>query len=132
MQDTPVNDMTAVDILPIRGAVYDFATLLADTREFQCFEMASNVLKHDAAAQRSIHAYQTKYEALRIMLMLNAVSLDDHAELADLEQAFLADPAVNSYLQAEANLRVLCQTIAVVLSDRIGLDFAAACGSGCC
>ena len=66
------------------------------------------------------------------MLMLNAVSAADKAELQRLQRAFSDLPAVVAYAQAQANLMTLCQTTADFLSQAIGLDYAAVCGSGCC
>jgi cell fate (sporulation/competence/biofilm development) regulator YlbF (YheA/YmcA/DUF963 family) len=77
-------------------------------------------------------AYQAKQQSLQMMLMLNAVSAEEGAELERLRQAFLAAPAVAAYLQAQEDLTAISQAAADLLSQHIGLSFAAACGPGCC
>ena len=66
------------------------------------------------------------------MLMLNAVSNADKAELQRLQRAFSSLPAVVAYAQAQADLMAICQASADWLSEAIGLNYAATCGSGCC
>jgi len=116
----------------VRVAARAFAQALAESAEFQAFEQASDWLRQDKTAQRAIGAYQTKQRSLQAMLMLNAVSAQDQAELERLQQAFLSHPTVAAYVQAQENLTAMCQAAADVLSQRIGLSFTAACGPGCC
>ncbi len=117
----------------VRQAARDFATALAATPQFEAFEQASEALEHDAAAQEAMVAYQTKQNTLQMMIRLNAVSVEERAELARLEQTFLAQPTVAVYLQAQQELTDLCRLASETLSARIGLNFAAACRpTGCC
>jgi cell fate (sporulation/competence/biofilm development) regulator YlbF (YheA/YmcA/DUF963 family) len=116
----------------VRVAARAFAEALAESAEFQAYEQASDRLRQDKTAQRAIGAYQTKQQSLQAMLMLNAVSAQDQAELERLRQAFLSHPTVAAYVQAQENLTAMCQAAADVLSQRIGLSFTAACGPGCC
>ncbi len=116
----------------VRAAARAFAQTLAESAEFQAFEQATDRLRQDETAQRAIEAYQTKQQSLQAMLMLNATSAQDRAELERLRQAFLSHPTVAAYLQAQENLTTVCQAAADVLSQRIGVSFTAACGPGCC
>lgn len=116
----------------VRAAAHAFAQALAESAEFQAFEQTADRLRQDKTAQRTIRAYQTKQQSLQAMLMLNAVSAQDQAELERLQQAFLSHPTVAAYLQAQEDLTAVCQATADVLSQRIGLSFTAACGPGCC
>jgi cell fate (sporulation/competence/biofilm development) regulator YlbF (YheA/YmcA/DUF963 family) len=116
----------------MRVAARAFAQALAESAEFQAFEQAGDRLYHDETAQHAIRAYQTKQQSLQAVLMLNAVSAEDKAKLERLRQAFLSEPAVDAYLQAQENLSVICQATADLLSQRIGLSITAACGPGCC
>ena len=47
--------------------------------------------------------------------------------MIDLER-----PSVQAYFQAQADLMTICQAAADRLSETIELNYAAACGSGCC
>ena len=116
----------------IRQAIHVFAQALAVTPEFQALEEAADQLSSDTAAQRDIQAYQTRQQSLQAMLLLNAVDPGEQAELERLRQAFLSNPTVNAYYDAQENLNSLCQDAADLLSKRIGLSFTAACGPGCC
>ncbi len=116
----------------VRAAARAFAQALAESAEFQAFEQTADRLRQDETAQRAIGAYQTKQQSLQAMLMLNAVSAQDQAELERLRQVFLSHPTVAAYLQAQESLTAVCQAVADVLSQRIGLSFTAACGPGCC
>lgn len=116
----------------VRHAIHDFAAALASTGQFAALEAASERLRQDPVAQQAMQAYQTKQQSLQAMLMLNALSPEDQAELERLREAFLAEPAVAAYLQAEGDLRAVCQAAAGVLSEHLSLDFAAACSPGCC
>jgi len=122
-------DVTAVEV---RKAAHAFARALAETEEFQAFEQATERLRHDKPAQRAVKAFQSKQQSLQVMLKLDAVSAEDHDELERLRQAFISEPSVVAYLQAQENLTTVCQAAADLLSQRVGLSFAAACGPGCC
>lgn len=133
----PVTDLftTELDIAPpsaVRQAAGDFARALAGTPEFQAFEAASHALQQDTDAQAAMDAYQRKVESLRALLMLDAVAPEDQAELDRLRLDFATRPSVAAYSTAEQALAALCQDTANLLSADIGLNFASACGSGCC
>jgi len=132
MTDLVLNDLELAPPSVVRQAARDFAIALAETPQFKAFEQASERLRHDQAAQRAIEAYQAKQQSLQMLLMLNAVGREDQAELERLRQAFLAEPSVAAYLQAQADFAALCQAAADLLSRHIGLSFTAACGPGCC
>jgi cell fate (sporulation/competence/biofilm development) regulator YlbF (YheA/YmcA/DUF963 family) len=132
MTDLVMNDLELAPPSVVRQAARDLATALAETPQFKAFEQSNERLRYDQAAQRAIEAYQTKQQALQMMLMLNAVGQDEQAELERLRQTFLAEPAVAAYLQAQADFALLCQAAADLLSRHIGLSFTAACGPGCC
>jgi cell fate (sporulation/competence/biofilm development) regulator YlbF (YheA/YmcA/DUF963 family) len=90
-------------------------------------------LDQDPAAQQALTDFQDKQQSLQMMQRLNAVNLDDQAELDRLYRAMLAQPTVAAYLQAQTNVTALCQTAANMLSEKIELNFVSACRpSGCC
>jgi cell fate (sporulation/competence/biofilm development) regulator YlbF (YheA/YmcA/DUF963 family) len=116
----------------VSQAAHDFAAVLAATEPFTALEAASERLRQDAAAQHAMQAYQAKQQSLQAVLMLNALSAGEQAELEHFRETFLAEPSVTAYLQAEAGLRTMCQAAADRLSEHVGLNFASACSSGCC
>ncbi|RME74858.1 MAG: YlbF family regulator [Chloroflexi bacterium] len=116
----------------LSAAIRSFAQALAESEQFRAFEDAADRFRHDKAAQDALKAFQEKRQSLQGLLMLNAVSPEDRAELQRLYQDFIDQPSAAAYLQAQDDLMALCRATAELLSTRLGLDFAAACGSGCC
>lgn len=132
MTDQMVSDIAITPPEVVRHATRDLAAALAATPAFAAHEQAAVAFRQDEEAQRAVQAYQLKQQSLQAMLMLNAVSPEDRAELNRLYQAFATRPTVLAYVQAEADLRGVCQAAADRLSQQIGFDFVSACGSGCC
>lgn len=132
MNDFALNEWELAPPEVIRQSARDFAVALAETPQFRTFEAATDRLNNDLIAQRAMEAYQTKQESLQTMLMLNAVSAEERADLEQLRLAFMNQPSVVMYFQAQADLMAICQASADWLSEAIGLNFAVACGSGCC
>ncbi len=132
MTNLTMNDLELAPAAVVRQAACDFAAALADTAQFKTYEQAEARLKSDAAAQAAMQAFQQRQQSLEALLMLNAVSESDRAELEGLREVFLSAPTVVAYLRAEAELKATCQAVGDILSQAIGLDFAASCRSGCC
>ena len=132
MSDFALNDLGLAPPEVIVQSARDFAAALVETPQFQAFEAAADRLNNDSIAQHAMEAFQAKQESLQAILMLNAVSAAERAELERLQMAFMNQPSVVAYFQAQADLMAICQASANWLSEAIGLNFAAACGSGCC
>jgi len=132
MSDYALNELELAPPEVVRQAARDFAAALAETPQFRAYEEAIERLNHDTGAQRAIEAFQTKQQSLQAMLMLNAVSAADKAELQRLQNAFSSAPAVVDFTQAQTDLMAICRASADWLSEAIGLNYAATCGSGCC
>jgi len=113
-------------------AAREFAAVLAETPEYQAFDEAQLRLRRDPAAQEAIRAFQERQQSLQMMLMLGALSTADRDELQRLQRQMLAQPAVRAYVEAQEQLSLLCQETAGLISEVIGLSFAASCGPGCC
>lgn len=118
--------------LEVRTAANAFAQTLTESAEFQAFEQSAERLAQDEIAQKAILTFQNKQKSLQMLLRLNAVSPADRAELEGLQRAYLNRPSVIDYLKAQEELTIICQAAANLLSEKIGLSFAAACGPGCC
>ncbi len=121
--------VTDVEVTPeARQAARDFAAALTRSTEFKAFEAASACMQQDPAAQHALAAYQGKLPAGQA----SALSPQDQAELQRLYQAFLDEPSVVAALEAQTQLEALCREAAERLSARIGLSYAAVCGSCHC
>jgi cell fate (sporulation/competence/biofilm development) regulator YlbF (YheA/YmcA/DUF963 family) len=132
MSDFDLNELELAPPEVVRQTACDFAAALAETPQFKAYEEAIERLNHDTVAQRAIDAFQAKQQSLQAQLMLNAVSEADKAELQRRQDVFSSTPAVMAYAQAQADLMMICQGAADWLSEAIGLNYAAACSSGCC
>ena len=132
MPDSVLNELEIAPREVVLQTARDFAAALAETPQFKAFEAATERLHRDASAQRALDAYQARQQSLQAMLMLSAVSGDERVELNRLHQAVVTQPSVAAYVQAQSDLMSVCQATADLLSQYIGLNFAAACGPGCC
>lgn len=132
MDDIKLNDIEVASPSVVRTAARDFAAALAETPQFKAFEQAYEALSKDNAAHQALSVYQAKAKSLRAMLMLNAVSEVERAELERLQNDYVARPTVQAYASAEAELTALCQQAAGMISASIGLNYAASCGASCC
>jgi cell fate (sporulation/competence/biofilm development) regulator YlbF (YheA/YmcA/DUF963 family) len=63
---------------------------------------------------------------------LNAVGEAERAELDRLKNDYVTRPTVQAYAAAETELTSLCQQTAGMISEAIGLNYAASCGASCC
>lgn len=126
------NDLELAPRAVVLSVARDFAAALAETPQFKAFEQAADRFQQDQEAQQITQAYQQKQHALRALLMLNAVSKEEQAELERLHDLFVTHPMVQAYFEAQTELIALCQTLGDALSQAIGLNYAAACGVSCC
>ena len=127
-----VSDIEIASPSVVKQAARNFAAALSETAQFKAFEQAAEAFQKDEPARRAMQAYEGKQQSLRALLMLNAVSVEEQQELERLRQAFISQPSVVAYLDAQNNLMALCQACADLLSQATGLNYAASCGSSCC
>ncbi len=132
MTNPALTDLELVLSPAVRRAAQHFATTLAGTPQFKKFEEMTQTFLHDQSAQNAIAAFKAKQQALKALLMLNAVSDTERAELERLRQAVLTNPTYAAYRQAQDELIALCRSADGLLSSSIGLSLSAACSPGCC
>lgn len=116
----------------VQRAARDFAAALAATPQFATFERAAEALEKDGRANQIINEYQQLRHSLYMMTMLGAVSPEDQADLDALTEALRTNETVTAYSQSQAELVLICQEAGSLLSQRIDINFAAACGKSCC
>jgi cell fate (sporulation/competence/biofilm development) regulator YlbF (YheA/YmcA/DUF963 family) len=132
INNSALNELELASPEVVRQSARDFAAAVGETPQFQVFDDAVQRLYADEVAMATLEAYQTKQRSLQAMLMLNAVSDQERAELERLRLAYADRPAVKVFAQAQIELISLCQITADLLSQYIGLNYAASCSSGCC
>jgi cell fate (sporulation/competence/biofilm development) regulator YlbF (YheA/YmcA/DUF963 family) len=132
MDDQVSDDIEMAPPSVVLSAARDFAAVLAETPQFQSFEQAAERFRQDQTAQQAMEAYREKQIDLRPLLMLNALSAEQTAELECLKNVFVNQPVVHEYFKSQTALATLCQALGDTLSESIGLNYAAACGVSCC
>ena len=132
MNDFVFDDIEIAPPSVVKRTARDFAAALAETTQFKAFEQAADCFRQDQAAQQAMQAYEEKQISWRALLMLNALSAEQQAELDELHSAFVNRPVVAEYFKAQTEFAILCQTLGDALSESIGLNYAAACGVSCC
>jgi cell fate (sporulation/competence/biofilm development) regulator YlbF (YheA/YmcA/DUF963 family) len=85
----PVDDLKVAPAPVVKQAAHNFAAALAETPQFKAFEQALEQFREDAAAQAAMAAFQEKRTSWRALMMLNALSPEQQAELKALQNVFL-------------------------------------------
>ena len=116
----------------VERAAKDFVVALSKTPEFEAFEHAYLRFRDDERAQEALRAFQARQQELQAMLMLGAATAEQRAELERLREAWMAEPSVIEYVEAQMSLAMLSRAIDERLSEKMGLGFAAACQPTCC
>ncbi len=132
MTNPALTDLELVLSPAVRRAAQNFATALSETSQFKKFEEMTQTFQHDQGAQQAIASFKARQHALKAMIMLNAISDAERAELERLRQAVLTNPTYAAYRQAQDDLIVLCRATDGLLTSSIGLSLSAACSTGCC
>ena len=132
MNNIQLNDIEVASPSVVLAAARGFAVALSEMPQYKAFESAYEALNKDTAAHQALSAYQEKAKSLRAMLMLNAVSDVERAELESLKNDYMTRPTVRAYASAETELTALCQQAAGMISAATGLNYAASCGASCC
>jgi len=132
MDDKLFDDIEIAPPSVVKQTARDFAAALAETPQSKAFEQAAERFRQDQTAQQALNAYQEKQVSLRALLMLNALSPEQHTELEGLQSAFVDQPVVQEYFKAQTEFANLCQALGDAISESIGLNYAAACGVSCC
>ena len=132
MDDTVFDDMEIAPASVVLGSARDFAGALAETPQFKAFEQVAKRFRLDKKAQQAQKAYQEKQKSWKALIVLNALTPEQRAELESLHSAFVNRPVVKEYISAQTELTTLCQAVGDILSEAIGFNFAEACGVSCC
>jgi cell fate (sporulation/competence/biofilm development) regulator YlbF (YheA/YmcA/DUF963 family) len=128
-------DIDNIDIATpsvVKQAARDFCAAIVESQQFKAYEQAAYAFRRDKAAQEAMQAYQYKQQSMRPLLMLNAAIAEEKAELERLKKIVDNQPVIDQYFTAQAELAKLCQDLGDMISDAIGLNYAAACGVSCC
>ena len=132
MDDKVFDDIEIAPPSVVKQAARDFAAAVAETPQFKAFEQVAERFRQDQTAQQALRAYQEKQTSWRALLMLNALSTEQRAELESLQSTFANQLVVQEHFKAQTEFATLCQTLGDAISESIDLNYAAACGVSCC
>ena len=133
MNNLELNELEIASSEVVHQAARNFAAALAGSAEFQAFEAASEKMDNDPAAQAALNAFQAKQRQIKGTQSSRPITAEEQHDFMLVRQAFLDQPSVAAYFQAQANLIAICQEAGDMLSNYTGLNFGAtASSSGCC
>ncbi len=132
MEDQTFDNIEVAPPSVVLAAAREFAGALAEMPQFKAFEETAERFRQDQAAQQAMAAYREKQSEWRGLMMLHALSAEQASELESLKNAFLDQPVVQEYFQAQTDLASLCQALGDTISEAISLSYATACGVSCC
>jgi len=119
------------DVNEVLQTARELAAALAETPEYQALEQAQHRLRQDDAAQAAIRAFQEREQALGWQVRMGLIGDTEREELQRLQQAIVTQPSVQAYSDAQQRFGTVCQEVTALISEAIGLSFAASCGPGC-
>ena len=115
----------------VLAAAREFAAVLAEAQEYRALEAAQATLGRDEAAQAGLRAFHAKQRELGWQVRFGLAGEAAREGLERTERAVLEQPAVRALVEAQERLSQLCREVADLISEVLGLSFAASCGPEC-
>lgn len=113
----------------VRESARSLAETLKNVSEFQTLQEAARAINQDEGVQRLLQEMQTR----RTAVQQGRGSRIEHLAGIRRLQAQLDDQGpVRTYRQAEQAVRALFQAVDAVVSEAVGVDFAANAKRSCC
>ena len=108
----------------VRGAARAFAEGLRETPQFQQWREALAGLGRDEKAMATARRIRELQSRVRDGNLCSLRAPLYRKELEEVSVSYRMIPAVASYLDAEAELRSLCQDLDIHVSEGLEIDFA--------
>ena len=115
-----------------RAAARAFGTALKTSREFAALMAADQAISEDPAANAAIAAFDRLQQQFRAEITMGVLQDSQRAELEQCQQDMYDVPSIAAYVTATDAFQAVCRDTASVVSDQIGIDFAANSRSGGC
>ncbi|GIV65108.1 MAG: hypothetical protein KatS3mg046_368 [Bellilinea sp.] len=126
------NELELAPASVVLESARQYAEAFTNTPQYQNFVKAYNAFLEDDMAQGILYQLRQKQEQMRNQRLSAPISEEDQAEVKRLDQALYEQATVKVYLAAQNELVALAQEQGDVLSEALGLDFAAVCRTGGC
>lgn len=118
----------------VKDSARSLAKSIARSSAIRSFEAVQEAFMADKTLQRELQQLQARQQQLRLARMWNGVDRKQEEELEAEWDRLAQVPMLQSYLQAQDELRAFLREITGTISREVGVDFGAACSpaGGCC
>lgn len=118
----------------VKDAARSLAKSIAKSSVMRSFEVVQEAFMADKPLQHELQQLQARQQQIRLARMWNGVDRQQEEELEAEWDRLAQVPMLQSYLQAQDELRAFLQEITGTISQEVGVDFGAACSpaGGCC
>ena len=114
------------------AAIWNFSSAFSSSQEYKDYETAYSRMNQDAAAQSDLVSYRQKQQDINQAFRQNGNREKALSELEKLEKDLLKNSVIADFIKAQEALMDLCTEAGKILSENLGLDYAAVCGPSCC
>ena len=116
----------------VHTAARAFGAALKNSREFATLAAAERAISEDPAANAAIAAFEGLQQQFRAEITMGVLQDSQRAELEQCQQDMYDVPSIAAYVTATDEFQAVCRATASVVSEQIGIDFAANSRSGGC
>lgn len=120
--------------LPAVDAAMKLARLIGESRVFQNFAKKLQELRGNSEAQRLLTDFQQEQQSYQMRRGWDGTTADDDLQLQKKKERVFAHPTLKSYFQTLEELDKTLKEINVLISEKLGIDFANTTkpAGGCC
>jgi cell fate (sporulation/competence/biofilm development) regulator YlbF (YheA/YmcA/DUF963 family) len=116
----------------LTAAIWNFSSSFTNSQEYKTYETTYSFMNQDPAAQMELKAFKQKQQEINQAFRQDGDRQKALAELDKLQSSLLKNPAIANYSAAQEALMNICTDAGDILSNNIGLDYAAVCAPSCC
>lgn len=118
----------------VKDAARSLAKSLAKSSAMRSFEAVQEAFMADKTLQHELQQLRARQQQIRLARMWNGADRKEEEKLEAEWDRLAQVPTLQSYLQAQDELRAFLQEITGTISREVGVDFGAACSpaGGCC
>ena len=110
------------------------ARAIGESTQLQKYEKATENMQANPEAKRRLSEFREAQQKLQMVKQWGGASEKDFTHLEKLQEQLLSNPDLKKYFQAQENLVSMLKELNVLISEKLGYDFAnlAKPSIGCC
>lgn len=130
-EDVVTNENLTVGL---KDAARSLAQTIARSNAMRNFEAAQEAFMANKSLRHELQQLQARQQQIRLARMWNGADRKEEEKLEAEWDKLAQVPVLQSYLEAQDQLRAFLQEITGTISREVGVDFGAACSpaGGCC